>query len=61
MIKRAPEFCNRFTHFQCVFEIDPDEGLILTEVAEGVEIQEIVENTGCEFKLAEKIVPMRQA
>lgn len=45
---------------QCVFEVDPDKGLILTELAEGVEVADIVQTTGCEFKLSPDLIPMRQ-
>ncbi|XP_052775461.1 succinyl-CoA:3-ketoacid coenzyme A transferase 1, mitochondrial-like isoform X1 [Mya arenaria] len=45
---------------KCVFEVDPEQGLILTEIADGVSVQDIVENTGCEFKAAETIKPMGQ-
>ncbi|XP_037087314.1 succinyl-CoA:3-ketoacid coenzyme A transferase 1, mitochondrial-like [Pollicipes pollicipes] len=44
----------------CVFEIDPEEGLTLTELAEGTTVQQVVENTGCEFKVADNLKPMGQ-
>ena len=37
---------------QGVFEVKPDgAGLLLTELAEGVSVQDIVENTECEFEV----------
>jgi hypothetical protein len=40
-----------FRLFQCVFEVDKENGLTLTELAEGVEVAEIVSSTGCEFQV----------
>ena len=37
---------------QGVFDVDPDKGLILKEIADGVSLQDIVENTGCEFQVS---------
>lgn len=37
--------------FQGVFDIDPEKGLILKEIADGVSLQDIVESTGCEFQV----------
>ena len=36
---------------KCVFEVNKEEGLTLIELAEGVEIPEILNTTGCEFKV----------
>jgi len=44
----------------CVFQIHPEEGLTLTELAEGVSVQQVVENTGSEFRVAEDLKPMGQ-
>lgn len=51
---------NTINVLQCVFEVDPDKGLTLTELAEGVEVADIVQTTGCEFKLSPDLIPMRQ-
>lgn len=45
---------------QCVFEVDKDHGLLLTEVAEGVEMADIITSTGCEFRVSENLKPMGQ-
>jgi 3-oxoacid CoA-transferase len=37
---------------KCVFNVDKEQGLILTELADGVDIQEIVDGTGCEFTVS---------
>ena len=37
---------------QGVFDVDPDNGLILKEIADGVSMQDVVEKTGCEFKVS---------
>lgn len=34
-----------------VFEIDPDEGMVLTELGEGFNVEDIVETTGAMFKV----------
>lgn len=34
-----------------MFKVDKEEGLTLIEVAEGVELEDVVEATGCEFKV----------
>ena len=36
---------------KCVFEINKAEGLTLIELAEGIQLQEILDTTGCEFKV----------
>jgi len=45
---------------KCVFQVDKEEGLILTEIAEGITVPELMGATGCEFKVAEPIKPMAQ-
>jgi len=46
--------------FQCVFDVDPENGLTLVEIAEGVEIVDIVQSTGCEFVKADNLKIMGQ-
>lgn len=46
---------------KCVFEVNKEEGLTLTELAEGVTIPDILNSTECEFKIAEQIATMPQA
>jgi len=36
---------------KCVFEVNKEDGLTLIELAEGVEIPDIISSTGCEFKV----------
>lgn len=45
---------------KCVFEVDKEEGLTLTEIAEGIEVSDIIASTGCEFKVADDLKPMSQ-
>lgn len=45
---------------KCVFEVDKEQGLILTEIAEGIEVSDILSSTGCEFRVAEDLKPMGQ-
>ena len=37
---------------KCVFQVDKEEGLILTEIADGITVPELMDATGCEFKVA---------
>ncbi|KAG7299780.1 Succinyl-CoA:3-ketoacid coenzyme A transferase 1-mitochondrial [Plutella xylostella] len=43
---------------KCVFEVDPEKGLTLTELAEGVTIEDVIVSTGCEFNVAPEVKPM---
>ncbi|KAL1116618.1 hypothetical protein AAG570_005090 [Ranatra chinensis] len=43
-----------------VFEIDKEKGLTLIEIAEGVELPEIMTTTGCEFNVSPDLKAMRQ-
>lgn len=45
---------------KCVFDVDPENGLTLVEIADGVEIVDIVQSTGCEFVKADKLKIMGQ-
>jgi 3-oxoacid CoA-transferase len=47
-------------NFQCVFDVDPENGLTLTEIADGVEIVDIVQSTVCEFVKADNLKIMGQ-
>lgn len=44
-----------------VFKVHPEAGLTLIEIAEGVEVPEILSTTGCEFAVAEDLKKMGQA
>lgn len=44
-----------------VFDVDAEKGLTLTEIAEGVSLDEVKAATGCPFHVAEDLKPMRQA
>jgi 3-oxoacid CoA-transferase len=37
---------------KCVFEVNKEDGLTLIELAEGVQIPDILNSTGCEFKVS---------
>lgn len=41
--------------------MDPESGLTLIEIAEGVEVPELISSTGCDFAVAEDLKPMGQA
>ncbi|XP_065904486.1 succinyl-CoA:3-ketoacid coenzyme A transferase 1, mitochondrial-like [Dysidea avara] len=43
-----------------VFDVDPNNGLTLVEVAEGVSEDDVGKATGCPFKVAEVLRPMAQ-
>lgn len=44
-----------------VFEIDVDQGLTLIEIAENYSIDDVRASTGAPFKVADNLIPMRQA
>ncbi|KAG8227254.1 hypothetical protein J437_LFUL003985 [Ladona fulva] len=43
---------------KCVFEIDRENGLLLTEIADGVSVEDIIQSTGAEFQVSENLKPM---
>lgn len=45
-------------YLQCVFEVDKEKGLLLTELADGVSVEEIVTGTGCEFNVSPQLKKM---
>ncbi|VVC39292.1 Coenzyme A transferase active site,3-oxoacid CoA-transferase, subunit B,3-oxoacid CoA-transferase, subunit [Cinara cedri] len=45
---------------KCVFDVDPENGLTLIEIAEGVELIDLVQSTGCEFVKADDLKIMGQ-
>lgn len=45
---------------KCVFEVDPEKGLTLIEIAKGVEVPEIIVSTGCDFGVSPDLKPMGQ-
>ncbi|KAI5712124.1 hypothetical protein M8J75_006055 [Diaphorina citri] len=45
---------------KCVFEVDKERGLTLIEIAEGVEVPEIIVSTGCDFAVSPDLKPMGQ-
>ena len=46
--------------FQGVFSVDKEEGLTLTEIADGIGVEDIIAATGCEFEVSEDLKPMVQ-
>ncbi|XP_077283737.1 succinyl-CoA:3-ketoacid CoA transferase [Arctopsyche grandis] len=45
---------------KAVFDVDPEKGLTLTEIAEGVTVEEIIMSTGCDFEVSPELKPMQQ-
>ncbi|CAH0555161.1 unnamed protein product [Brassicogethes aeneus] len=43
-----------------VFNVDPEKGLTLIEIANDVNVEDIIISTGCEFHVAEDLKPMKQ-
>ena len=41
-----------------VFTVDKDCGLVLTEIADGVDVYEVKQFTGCDFEVAKDLKPM---
>jgi 3-oxoacid CoA-transferase len=46
---------------RAVFTVDHEKGLTLIEKAEDVTMEELVQSTGCIFRIAEDLKPMQQA
>lgn len=44
--------------FQCVFEVDKENGLTLTELADGVTIEDVQMSTGCQFHVSKDLKKM---
>lgn len=42
-----------------VFKVDPESGLELIELAEGVPLEDVIMNTGCSFRVSEELKPMK--
>jgi 3-oxoacid CoA-transferase len=36
----------------CVFQVEPGAGLVLTELHEGVTLEQVKAKTGCDFRVA---------
>ena len=45
---------------QAVFHVDKERGLILSEIADGATVQDVVEATGCDFEVSPDLKPMGQ-
>lgn len=45
-------------YLQCVLEVDKINGLTLTELADGVSVEDVLSSTGCKIHVAEKIKKM---
>ncbi|KAK3852477.1 hypothetical protein Pcinc_040941 [Petrolisthes cinctipes] len=45
---------------KCVFEVNKEKGLVLTELAEGTTLEDVVSSTGCLFEVSDNLKPMAQ-
>lgn len=45
---------------KAVFEVDIEKGLTLTEIAPDIKMEELISSTGCAFKIADDLIPMKQ-
>lgn len=45
---------------KAVFNVHPENGLTLIEIAEGVGVEDILASTGCNFQVADDLKPMGQ-
>lgn len=43
---------------KCVFQVDPERGLVLTEIADGVSVEDIINSTGSDFVVSDELKPM---
>jgi len=46
--------------FQGVFTVDKEVGLTLTEIADGIGVEDIIAATGCDFEVSPDLKPMVQ-
>jgi 3-oxoacid CoA-transferase len=53
-------FTSSFLLNQCVFTVDKEEGLTLTEIALDTTLEDVIAATGCEFNVADPLKPMGQ-
>jgi len=44
-----------------VFEIKPDVGMVMTEIADGVSVEDVKAATGCDLKIADNLIPMQSS
>uniref|UniRef100_A0A5S6QNC1 Succinyl-CoA:3-ketoacid-coenzyme A transferase n=1 Tax=Trichuris muris TaxID=70415 RepID=A0A5S6QNC1_TRIMR len=44
---------------KCVFNVTKDFGLLLTELGEDVTLEDVIQSTDCEFKVADVVKPMK--
>ncbi|XP_065173713.1 succinyl-CoA:3-ketoacid-coenzyme A transferase, mitochondrial [Atheta coriaria] len=45
---------------KCVFNVHPEDGLTLIELAEGVNVEDVLSSTGCNFQVAPELKKMSQ-
>lgn len=45
---------------KCVFEVNPEKGLTLVEIADGFTADDIIKCTGCPFQVSDSLKPMAQ-
>lgn len=45
---------------KAVFTVDSETGLTLTEIAPDVGMEEVVQATGCTFRVASNVIPIQQ-
>ena len=43
-----------------MFEVNKESGLTLIEIADGVDVQDVIDNTGCSFNVSVDLKPMGQ-
>lgn len=55
-----PNFNDKNFSIQAVFDVDKENGLTLTEIAENSTIEEIITSTGCEFEVSPDLKKMGQ-
>jgi len=44
-----------------VFEINKTDGMVMTEIADGVSVEDVKAATGCELKISENLIPMQSS
>ncbi len=46
---------------QGVFDVDPEKGLILSEINDNVTVEDVQKATGCAFHVSPSLKPLQQA
>lgn len=49
------------TPFQGVFEVDKNDGIVMTEIGDDLSVEDVQKATGCKLNISPNLRPMQQA